>query len=367
MINFRYHLVSLVAVFLALAIGIVAGSTVIKESILDSTQKNLNRAEKNLSDLEATNNRLSAELNDLNSRVKALGDGGTMQLLQGRLIDTPVLVLQADGVDGESTTQLRAALADAGATVAGVVVLSGRLALTTPDDINRLRQAIDSSALDPNQLRAALVHQLSALTLDVAELHQGGALASEVLNGGTVPTTTVPEVAAGRSATVRSGARASTRAKGVVATPTASLVASRQLRLLLDSLRTSGLVNVTLPDGADNQDLAGLRLLVISGAGAKLDNSLVVNPLLQQLSAASVPVAVAAEATKQGATVARGSFVGPIRGDSHLRDRISTVDDAEWFAGWAAVVIALADLGTGRVGQYGLGAGADHLLPPPPP
>ena len=60
MINFRYHLVSLVAVFLALAIGIIAGSTVIKESILDQTQQNLDNAEKNLKDLEDSNNKLKA-------------------------------------------------------------------------------------------------------------------------------------------------------------------------------------------------------------------------------------------------------------------------------------------------------------------
>jgi hypothetical protein len=192
-------------------------------------------------------------------------------------------------------------------------------------------------------------------------------LASEVLNGGTVPATTTTDATAGRSVARRPRAATSTVPKGLTVAPTASLVASRQLRTFLDGLRASGFVSVTLPDGAENEDLAGLRLLVISGAGAKLDNSEVVDPLLQQLSAASVPVVVAAEATKQGATVPRGSFVGPIRTDSHLRDRVSTVDDAEWFAGWAATVIALADLGAGRVGQYGLGAGADHLLPPSPP
>ena len=85
MINFRYHLVSLVAVFLALAIGIVAGSTVIKESILDQTQQNLDRAEKNLKDLENTNAALRSELDQLNRRDQALDRAGVTDFLQDRL------------------------------------------------------------------------------------------------------------------------------------------------------------------------------------------------------------------------------------------------------------------------------------------
>ena len=39
MIDFRYHLVSIVAVFLALAIGIVVGSTALKPAVLTGLQK----------------------------------------------------------------------------------------------------------------------------------------------------------------------------------------------------------------------------------------------------------------------------------------------------------------------------------------
>ena len=46
MINLRYHIVSLVAVFLALAIGVVVGSTALKEgtvSVLRATSNGLIR------------------------------------------------------------------------------------------------------------------------------------------------------------------------------------------------------------------------------------------------------------------------------------------------------------------------------------
>ena len=35
MINFRFHIVSLIAVFLALALGIVMGATVVNRAIVD--------------------------------------------------------------------------------------------------------------------------------------------------------------------------------------------------------------------------------------------------------------------------------------------------------------------------------------------
>src|SRR6478736_4180305 len=132
MINFRYHLVSLVAVFLALAIGIIAGSTVIKESILDQTQQNLDNAEKNLKDLEDSNNKLRTQIDQLKGRDDALNAAATTELLQNRLTGMPVLMFKIDGVDDNSATMLRTAFTDAGAAVAGVVTFTDRLALTTP-------------------------------------------------------------------------------------------------------------------------------------------------------------------------------------------------------------------------------------------
>src|SRR5205823_935336 len=126
-INFRYHLVSLIAVFLALAIGIVAGSTVIKESILDQTQQNLDQAEKNLKQIEDTNAALQAELDQLKSRDDALQRAGVADLLDGRLAGMSVLFVKVDGVDDNVATALRRSFDGAGATVIGTVTLTEKL------------------------------------------------------------------------------------------------------------------------------------------------------------------------------------------------------------------------------------------------
>src|SRR5436190_11197416 len=142
MINFRYHLVSLVAVFLALAIGIIAGSTVIKESILDQTQQNLDQAEKNLKDLEDTNTKLRGELDQLRSRDEALDRLGAADFLRHRLDGVSLLVLKADGIDGNSATMLQQALTAAGADIAAVVTFTDRLTLGTAGDVAPLRDGL---------------------------------------------------------------------------------------------------------------------------------------------------------------------------------------------------------------------------------
>ncbi|MBV8234224.1 MAG: copper transporter, partial [Acidimicrobiia bacterium] len=45
MLNLRYHVVSLVAVFLAIGIGVIMGVTVIKSGIVDQLQKRLDSVE----------------------------------------------------------------------------------------------------------------------------------------------------------------------------------------------------------------------------------------------------------------------------------------------------------------------------------
>jgi hypothetical protein len=343
MINFRYHLVSLVAVFLALAIGIIAGSTVIKESILDQTQQNLDSAEKNLKDLEDSNNKLKAEIDQLRGRDGALNTAGTSELLQNKLTGMPVLMLKVDGVDDNSATALRTAITNAGAQMAGVVTFTDRLSLATPADVAKMQDLLGTSALDPTSLRAELAGYLATLVTGVADSRRIATVTTTDPASSTTLATTTTTATTFRTATA---------------------LASQRLRQFFQDLDDAGFVKFTdQPDGAATMDLSGLRLAVMSGSGAKLDNGAFVYPFLQRLSAGAVPATLAVEATPAGSTVERGGFVGPIRDNAGLRQRVSTVDDAEWFLGWAAAVLAFQGLDAGIVGHYGIGKGADDVLP----
>lgn len=345
MINFRYHLVSLVAVFLALAIGIVAGSTVIKESILDQTQQNLDRAEQNLKDLENTNAALRAELDQLNRRDGALDRAGVTDFLPQRLDGSAVLLMKIDGVDDASATALRQAFIAAGAGYVGTVTFTERLGLATPADIAALQGVLSESTLDPVALRADLAARLGTLVTSVADSQRSFVVEP--------PTTTTTE--AGVASTTTTTALSAAR------------LASDDLRQFLAALDKAGFAKLTdQPDDAATLDLGGLRLVVMSGAGAKVDNGLFLYPFLQRLVGGAEPSTLAVEATQAGSEVGRGSFVGPIRNDGSLSEHVSTVDDAEWFVGRAAAVMAVSDLNDGTVGHYGVGEGASELLPTVP-
>jgi hypothetical protein len=325
LISFRYHIVSLVAVFLALAIGIAAGSTVIKESVVNNLQANVDSVNKRLNDVEKHDRDLTAELAALHQLDKGLSDEGARQFLVNRLFDRPVLVVSVDGVDGDALGAMRTDLKVAGARVAAVLRLNSKLALDNPDDQKSLA-AIIGSGTDADSTRGALVDRLAALVLRA-------------------------------SATTTTG---STTTTGEVAAPPVSPL----LSLLVD-LDKHGFVSLSaLVD--DPTTLRGpLTTIVLSGAGAKLDDAQVVVPFLRKVATGPHPLVLAAEANPAGGAVTRGSFVGPIRADIGLRGRVATVDDMESFAGRAAAVLSLVDLEQGHVGHYGIATDADRLLPSP--
>jgi hypothetical protein len=62
LISFRYHVISIAAVFLALVLGIVVGSTVVPGPLVDSLRTNIKTADRNLQSVSDENKQLSGEL-----------------------------------------------------------------------------------------------------------------------------------------------------------------------------------------------------------------------------------------------------------------------------------------------------------------
>jgi len=118
-IDFRYHLVSIIAVFLALAVGLVVGAT----SLSGPVETALKKAEQVLT---ADNYSLRAKNGTLKDQVsadQAFAQASAQRLLSGLLTGQKVVLVvapnTASGVPGGVTTALR----QAGATVTGEVLL----------------------------------------------------------------------------------------------------------------------------------------------------------------------------------------------------------------------------------------------------
>ena len=163
MINIRYHIFTLVAVFLALAIGLVAGSTVIQQSLVDQLEGNLDRLEQANDDVEQRNGELDQQLGALREIDQALADQGPAQLLRDRLAGTTVLMVGVDGIDESSLGSLRDTIATSGAVLAGPIWLRERLALADQDDADDLATILGIGTRNPSVLHAELAQRLGDL------------------------------------------------------------------------------------------------------------------------------------------------------------------------------------------------------------
>jgi Copper transport outer membrane protein, MctB len=144
-IDFRYHLVSIIAVFLALAVGLVVGSTALSgkaEEALSAAQH------KAISD----NTALRKEKNLLQKVVaedQALAAASAPLVLHGLLTGERVVLVAAPNANSAEVTGLTKALHQAGATVTGEVNLTNAFITTTGQNeatLSELAQNLASKA-----------------------------------------------------------------------------------------------------------------------------------------------------------------------------------------------------------------------------
>ena len=318
MVNFRYHIVSIVAVFLALGIGILVGTTVVNDQTLQFLRDRIDNANKRVDDVQHENSLLRHELDDQRDLADGFAEEIAPTLLDGRLRDVPVLLLAARGVEDGPIDDLRTALASATARYEGTVWFTDRLRLEDDKDRNELAAILGVRSTEADAVRLVLARSLAAALLG----RQGGS-------------------------------------------PT-----------LLSDLLNSGFLDYQKP-GSDAPDtdalpLPGSRFAVVGGAGAEVPDDAVLRPLVDAMAdTRTVPVVVASagphadddDVQRTEAT----ALVQGVRDDDTIADRVSTVDNLAVFPGQAATVLALQDLGRGIVGHYGVGDGSDGLLPPEAP
>ena len=340
MINFRYHIVSLIAVFLALAIGVIMGSAVIDRAIVNRLEDQQANLEVRIGDVEAENDALRSENHDLTQTADLLAEQGSQRLLAGALVDVPVLVVATRGVDDASFDSLLSLLGTSGADQRGTIWLTDRFTLDADDEVRDLAGALDApSTLRETSLRTLALTRLSTM------LREGAGPA--VIDDPSVATTT--------STTIPPDAGVPTGAPTVFA-----------------ALRDAGFVDYDAPEGAPDDALTltpGTRLVFVSGAASEVSLEDVAVPFVSLLVAdrpGVASVAVLAAEEQVSPPDPDRSFVTSLRAVDDTADRLSTVDNIGDFAGRLAAVLAIVDLGEGRIGHYGRGPGAQRLLPAPP-
>ena len=120
MISFRYHVVSIVAVFLALALGIVVGTTALNGPITKDLRNQVN-------DTKDQRDKLATQVKSLQGQVSDAGQFASTygsQLVAGRLKGQSVLLVSMPGSSSTVRDAVRSRVSAAGASVSGQVSLT---------------------------------------------------------------------------------------------------------------------------------------------------------------------------------------------------------------------------------------------------
>jgi hypothetical protein len=335
MINFRFHIISLTAVFLAFAVGLVLGTNFLADASKNYLQDRIDHFADLLSDEQATNDELTAQLDGLETEAEQLDEQVGERLFTGQLTSDPVLVMAPRGLQGDPgpVDRVLEALGQADADTAGVWWFTDRLVLDDDDEVTELATILGVTDSAPVALRTTL-----------------GTRLAEILD-------------------------ASTDAGGD--TPGPGLTAAQTEPDLLARLREAGFVDYEVPEDNDGDVVvlpsSGLRVVAVTGQGAVLTGDQLLLPTVAGMAAdGPVPVVVAEtpitpdDDQPEDDTVE--PLVGQIRADGDLSERISTVDDLDRVSGRVATVLALDDVNPSAplVGHYGIRPDADRLLPAPP-
>jgi hypothetical protein len=327
-IDFRYHLVSIVAVFLALAIGIVLGSTELQGPTYNFLSHTTAKLQNQLDQASSQRDAAQQQASEDELYAQAVEPAVLRDLLTGQKL----LIVTEPGAQSSVVSGIIAAASDAGAKVTGQINLAPKFfdtSGTTQDSLNTTTQA---------------VAQTANITPDTSATYQQQAahvIASQIL------TTSAGSTSAGSSGSQSTGSDQSANA----GTMLQAYAASQFLSTTGQPALPATLAIVVTPQSAPSD-----------GSADQLDQVLI--PLVQELAAKSSATVVVGSSSGSGA----GSPIAVLR-SNNVSNQVSTVDDADLVSGQTVAIQALAArLITGKVGSYGFTAnGATAVAPSPVP
>jgi Copper transport outer membrane protein, MctB len=144
-IDFRYHLVSIIAVFLALAVGLAVGSTALSGKAEEALTAAQHRALADNNSLRKDDKLLQQEV----AADQAIATANSKTILDGLLQNEKVVLIAAPGADTAVLSGLSTALRQADATVTGEVQLNNSFTTTsgqTEDALSELARSLAAQA-----------------------------------------------------------------------------------------------------------------------------------------------------------------------------------------------------------------------------
>jgi hypothetical protein len=301
MVSLRYHVVSLAAVLLALAAGVILGAGPLAQAVGTAAGTNPTASGAHT----AADNSSLHQLQGAAAYDDAVTTAIAHKIVRGSLTGQRVVLVVLPGTPADMVTATAAMVRSAGGTASGQVLLTA--AWTDPGHETVL---------------AGITGQLAPPTTKTGDGTPASSAASAL--AASILTSKPAQI-------------------GQPSDPATALLA--------------GLVQAGFLTENGDPGRAASMAVVLGPAAAQGGKAWV--PLVEAVAAAASGSVVAAP---QGSAAPQG-LVGAIRGDQAARAAASTIDCADLSTGRIALILALARDHAGRHGQYGLGPGADAPLP----
>lgn len=310
MIDFRYHLVSIVAVLLALSAGVVLGSGLLGGPLLDDIQRRADNIRADNDELR----QLAEERLELIEQQERFAIAIKPYLLTGALSGTRVVVFETEDIDDSLREGVRTAIGDAGGQVAGTIRFTDAFALNEEVKIDELALALGSASGEAEDLRVEAVATLAARIAAASEDSSEQAEARD------------------------------------------------RLEDLLGDIEAAGFVSL---DDAPQGPLIPTDAAFLILTGDPEEPSYDIVPVLTRLSADLASRGRAVVLAESGESV--WDAAGSVREDAAIAEIVATVTAADSPMGAITVALAMRAAVDGERGHYGLGADPDSIVPSPPP
>lgn len=318
MIDFRYHIVSLISVFLALAVGIALGAGPLKETIGDTLTGQVEQLRTEKDELRIQLDQATTDV----AQAEAALDAAAPALLDDVLADRRVAVVELAEVDPAVHDAVVARLEQSGAEVTATARVTDQW--TDPAE-RSFRQSLAGTLLE---------------YLDPVPDAEAGTeveLAEALVQGLTTASPTDPDAVAEPAAVVL------------------QLLSEAGLVELGEVTRAADAVVVIAGPTVNREVLEEAEEDLASAPPAEAEEE---TERQEAVVAAGRAIALAAQDRSQGAVVAGGELVPTglvqtVRDDEDTRGVLSTIDSAHTVAGEISVPLALAERIGGSVGHYG--------------
>lgn len=308
MIDFRYHLVSLISVFLALAVGVVLGAGPLQNSLGTALNDQVTALRENRN---ATQAKLEQTETAVNERDSYITQAAT-SLLPGTLASKNVAMVLLPDAKAEDADAIAAQLKNAGATVTGRVSLT-----STWVDLSR------------ENYRSTFSGQVQG--------HLGSTNSKDA-----------------------NGILGEALAKALTANDDSSRVLMDMLSVTVDKSGTPFVsVDSTPTAAAEMIVVVGPRPQASSGKGATVEASPGEDP--KAWAKALEGTAGRAPTVVVGSADGDGGVVGIIRSE---KAKVTTIDSIGQIAASVSTPLALASTRAGTTGHYGFDKGAEAVMPP---